>query len=237
MANSEDDNKPNWEIRLYSSIEEAFDFFNQRLFGGQLPRPLLTLQRKSGTAGYYSRRRFKEIGGDRYVDEIALNPNHFVARGEVENMQTLVHEMCHMWQENFGLKKPRRNYHNKEFAEKMKGAGLMPSADGKIGGMETGQTMSDYPIPGGVFEIAFKVWEAQGEPIRWASLEAFLEANQPINPTGEPNGEIKMVVRTKTQKKGKLKFSCPVCKQNAWAKETASLNCGVCNLPMLLQDV
>jgi predicted SprT family Zn-dependent metalloprotease len=218
---------------MYSTIQAAFDFFNQTLFRGELPYPIFTLQRKNKAAGYYSQRRFKEIGGDRYVDEIALNPNHFVAHGEMENMQTLVHEMCHMWQFLFG-KPSRRSYHNREFAEKMRSVGLMPSSTGAVGGDQVGQNMSDYPIEGGVFIQAFESWQETGESIRWASLEAFMESGEAVNPTGQPGGEIKSDGKKARNKKNKYKFECDSCNQRAWAKESALLICGICQEPMEL---
>lgn len=219
---------------MYSTIEDAFNFFDERLFGGSLPHPIFTLQRQSKTAGYYSRRSFKEIKGDTYVDEIALNPNHFVAKGEIENMQTLVHEMVHMWQYHFGTPS-QRTYHNKEFALKMKEVGLMPSSTGRPGGKETGQNMGDYPIVGGLFEKAFKVWKSRNRPIRWASLEAFLEDGQAVNPTGEAGAEVTQSQIKKAKRRSKSKFSCPTCDQNAWGKPSSHLICGLCMKTMIMQ--
>ena len=218
---------------MYSTIQEAFDFFNQQLFRGELPSPIFTLQRKNKTAGYYSRKRFKEIYGERFVDEIALNPNCFVASGEIDIMQTLVHEMCHMWQFHFGTPS-RRSYHNREFAEKMKSVGLMPSATGKVGGNETGQNMSDYPIPGGLFLRVFEAWKLRGKPIRWASLEAFLRNQDPSIVSTLPD-EVKVLTDERSQRKSKFKFSC-VCGQNAWAKQSAVLICGLCRKEMVRQS-
>ena len=61
--------------RQYVTLAAAFDFFNRRLFAGALPPAILTLQRKAGTHGYYSARRFEGRGnGEQETDEIALNP-------------------------------------------------------------------------------------------------------------------------------------------------------------------
>ncbi|MEM9777125.1 MAG: hypothetical protein AAF902_21275 [Chloroflexota bacterium] len=38
---------------IYSTTEEAFDFFNKCLVDGSLPRPIFTLQQQSQTAGYF----------------------------------------------------------------------------------------------------------------------------------------------------------------------------------------
>ena len=36
--------------RTYGGLDRAYDFFNEQLFGGQLPRCLITMQRKKGMA-------------------------------------------------------------------------------------------------------------------------------------------------------------------------------------------
>ena len=40
-----------------------------------------------------------------------------------ESMGTLVHEMVHFWQQEFGTPS-RRGYHNREWADKMEALGL-----------------------------------------------------------------------------------------------------------------
>ncbi|MEM9775513.1 MAG: SprT-like domain-containing protein [Chloroflexota bacterium] len=243
---------------IYSTIEGAFNFFNERLFGGKLPPCLFTLQRTYNAAGYYHRRKFREIKGVAYTDEIALNPVHFLHyRGDMEIMQTLCHEMVHMWQVHFG-KPSQRTYHNRQWANKMISIGLMPSHTGQPGGKQTGQQMSDYPMPGEKFEKAFNEWKAAGNTIRWADIEAFrnigvmvdlnnLTADQlgvSLSPIGlvtdsaaavtmaqqipDFNQLLQSLSMEKKRPKSKQKFQCSVCRQNAWAKPTAHLICGDC---------
>ena len=38
--------------KTYAALNRAFDFFNDRLFGGELPPCLVTLQRKNKAYGY-----------------------------------------------------------------------------------------------------------------------------------------------------------------------------------------
>lgn len=134
----------------YAELQQAYDHFNSRLFNGQLPGALLTLQREKDTFGYFSRNRF--VGrklGDK-VDEIAMNPSYFAVVPLVEVLQTLVHEMVHQWQHHFG-KPGRSRYHNHEWAEKMQKVGLMPSHTGQPGGRKVGDRVADYAIEGGLF--------------------------------------------------------------------------------------
>ncbi len=144
--------KPTQET--YSALQAAYEHFNQELFEGALPECLITLQRKEKRVyGYFWSQRFEEIGSGEKTDEIAMNPQHFKSRTIEAVLSTLAHEMVHQWQAYFGTPS-RKAYHNKEWADKMESIGLMPSDTGKPGGNRTGQQMTHYIIPGGVFELA-----------------------------------------------------------------------------------
>lgn len=191
----------------YSGFQKAYDFFNRELFNNTLPAVLITLQRKSGAAGYFSPDRFRGRLDDSAAHELALNPDSFLNRSDEEILSTLAHEMVHVWQETHG-DPPRRSYHDRRWAAKMREIGLQPSHDGKPGGKETGQHVSHYILPDGPFartcrgllnQIGFRLhW--QSSPARGASAVTKLAS--------------------------KTKYTCPVCGQNAWAKPGAKLFCG-----------
>jgi len=138
----------------YDELSHAYDFFNRRLFGGELPGCLFTLQRKSRSMGYFSFERFVNRD-DTKSDEIALNPEYFATRPVEDVLSTLVHEQVHQWQRRFGTP-PRRGYHDQEFAAKMEAIGLMPSNTGTPGGKTTGEKMSHYIMADGPFIHACK---------------------------------------------------------------------------------
>jgi len=138
----------------YDELSDAYDFFNRRLFGGELPGCLFTLQRKSRSMGYFSFERFVSRD-DTKSDEIALNPEYFATRPVEDVLSTLVHEQVHQWQRRFGTP-PRRGYHDQEFATKMQAVGLMPSNTGTPGGKTTGEKMSHYIMADGPFIHACK---------------------------------------------------------------------------------
>jgi hypothetical protein len=138
----------------YDELSHAYDFFNRRLFGGELPGCLFTLQRKSRSMGYFGFERF--VSRDQAKsDEIALNPEYFATRPVGDVLSTLVHEHVHQWQRRFG-NPPRRGYHDQEFAAKMEAIGLMPSNTGTPGGKTTGEKMSHYIMADGPFIHACK---------------------------------------------------------------------------------
>jgi hypothetical protein len=92
-------NRPTEEA--YAELQYAYDFYNKELFDGQLTSCLLTYQRSKRTFGYFSKDRFGHRDA-RKTHELALNPEYFAVVPLIEVLQTLVHEMTHLWQEHFG---------------------------------------------------------------------------------------------------------------------------------------
>jgi predicted SprT family Zn-dependent metalloprotease len=191
----------------YRAFQEAYDFFNAELFGGSLPHVLVTLQRHAKARGYFSPERFTGRTEKIVVHELALNPDNFTGRTDEDILSTLAHEMAHVWQQAHG-KPPRRSYHDREWAGKMKEIGLQPTTTGEPGGKETGQSVTHYIIRGGAYAKAYAKLKARGFQLRWQSI--------PAGPQG------------KAKKASKTKFTCPDCAQNAWAKADALLICGAC---------
>jgi hypothetical protein len=199
--------------RTYTSLDTAYDHFNRHLFGGQLPRCLITMQRHKGAYGYFSPNRFASVAAPEEVaDEIALNPAHFAERSPVEVLSTLVHEMAHVWQQHWG--KPSRNgYHNKEWAGKMREIGLTPSATADPG-KDTGQNMTHTIDSGGPFDRACARYLHESAAVLYHDRAGAAQA------------------AGKTAKKkaaSKTKYTCPVCGLNAWAKPGVILICGECS--------
>ncbi|KZC39221.1 SprT-like domain-containing protein [Rhodanobacter denitrificans] len=138
---------------MADELQQAFDYFNERLFHGVLPPCLITLQRERATFGYFHAKRFVSADGRAFTHELALNPSYFVARTLKATLSTLCHELVHLQQEICGTP-GRRGYHNAEWATFMKCIGLMPSDTGAPGGRETGERVSHYIVDGGLFDVA-----------------------------------------------------------------------------------
>lgn len=201
--------------RTYTGLTDAYDFFNERLFGGKLPPCLITMQRKNKAYGYFAGGRFGTRNGAEVTDEIALNPTHFAGRTTEATLSTLVHEMTHLEQEHFG-KPSRTGYHNKEWAQLMRAVGLIPSDTGAPGGKETGQKVSHYIEAGGRFETACaELTGPKGFTLAYVEL------------WGEGEAETR-----KKKAASKTKYTCPVCQTNAWAKPETNLVCGDCSETM-----
>ncbi|OLB72055.1 MAG: hypothetical protein AUI16_21470 [Alphaproteobacteria bacterium 13_2_20CM_2_64_7] len=196
----------------YGGLQEAYDFFNRELFDGKLPDVFITYQRKANSMGYFSADRFSGRTAKFAKHELALNPDAFINQSDMQVSQTLNHEMSHVWQHVKGTP-PSRGYHNKEWAAKMKEIGLQPSSTGMVGGKETGQRMSDYILPGGRFELAFKKLAATGWQLNLQS------APQP-GQRGRQNG-------------GKTTFRCS-CGETGWGKPSLGILCEDCSVQFLV---
>jgi len=229
----------------YNEWQQAYDLINRQLFAGALPECLITYQREKNTMGYFSYQRFASRQGQK-TDEIALNPAYFATAGTNEALQTLGHEMVHLWQQHFG-KPGRGRYHNKEWADKMQSIGLMPSHTGEPGGRRTGDQVADYIIKGGGFESTVTTLVKKGFVLKW--MDRYIAApHQPSTPLAfteersnesmadalgitheladaiEPNYS-----RVTQQKQGnRSKYTCPGCTVNLWGKPHLNIECVDC---------
>jgi hypothetical protein len=165
-------------ITEYQGFQRAYDFFNRELFAGSLPQVLVILQRHAKTYGYFSPQRFSGRIDKSAVHELALNPDGFHNRTDALILSTLVHEMCHVWQETFGIP-PRRGYHDRQWAAKMREIGLQPSSTGEEGGKETGQSVSHYIITGGRYTQTYATLASTGFALHWQSVPATPEPRSP----------------------------------------------------------
>lgn len=198
---------------MYAAFVRAYKFFNQSLFGGELPACLITMDRSVRKAfAYFSGGRWKssEKRG-RDIDELSFNPV-YLSRDMTELLATFVHEMTHGWQYNFGRPSPN-GYHNKEWAAKMVSIGLQPSDTGRIGGSQTGQNVGHYVLSGGKFELCCGKVIAAGFKLPFYDKTVFEEKKE-------------------RRDFSKVKFSCPGCQLNAWGKLGINVVCGDCGFTL-----
>lgn len=151
-------------LEAYKELQEAYDFFNERLFDSELPEILITLQRGKNTFGYFAPKRF---AGKSELSEIAMNPSYFGSRSLADTLSTVVHEMAHAWRFYCVEKQCRGGYHDKVWANKMEAVGLMPSSTGREGGRKTGQQVSHYIMQDGPFQKAVFELLKSGYEISW----------------------------------------------------------------------
>lgn len=219
--------------KQFTTIEGLFNYYNVELFNGQLKDCLLNLSRKNGAMGFFAPRRWKDKTGKQIIHEISINPDTFNVDDE-ELHRTLVHEMCHLWQEDFG-KPSRRCYHNREWSNKMISVGLMPSHNGQPGGRVTGQSMNDYTIEGGRFQQKYQDIVSSGtddlklpyypaKPLLVSAVAILAGETE----TGEESGEEGESAPSASGKK--VRYMCD-CETKVWGKPGLNILCGDCGQP------
>lgn len=225
--------------QVYAEFQTAYVAFNVRLFEGALPDCIITLQRRDKRSyGYYSPKRFgHRTQADVTTDEIALNPLRFKTDGPLEALQTLAHEMAHLWQQHYG-NPGRECYHNREWADKMESIGLMPSSTGRPGGAKTGQKMGDYAIEGGQFLSVANELLAGPFALAWydRAEEILAAAAGPTAIVSATGVLLGIEPAPGAKPKSKVKFQCTQCKARAWGKPTLRIKCGEHNVPMEVSD-
>ena len=216
----------------FEAFEDAYEYFNERLFEKQLPPVILNLSRKSKAMGFvapFRWRKAEDEAGKGSIHELSLNPE-ILSMSLVDVYSTLVHEQCHIWQYTHG--KPSRNgYHNKEWASQMLWVGLIPSHNGQIGGRMTGQNMNDYPQKDGAFLKALEEMPDEYK-LPFTSVEGDFRASS-MALTGGIAGMVSISgimgggeapAKPKTSKN---KYSCS-CGNNVWGKLELNIFCGDC---------
>ena len=187
---------------LWSSYQVLFNWFNKQLFKDLLTPCVLNFSTKATVYGFFAANRWQKEQGIT-AHEISLNPdllNHSID----EIASTLVRQMVHLWQYQFGMPPSKPGYHNQQWAEKMSEIGLMPSDTGKPGGRKTGFKMGHYIIEESPFAQALMaIKEMETDYFPW-------KGSADIQPA-------------KTN--SKLKYTCPQCGANAWGTDGLVLVC------------
>jgi len=192
----------------HNAFQNAFDHFNKELFDNSLPEVIINIVRKKNAHGYFWEDSFKSK--NEKVSEIALNPETF-SRGAKEIFSTLVHEMVHLWQAKFGVKKPKNAYHNKEWAFKMMEVGLQPTTTGKPDGKMTGKNCTHIITPNAPFEQS---WNRLPKEIG-ILIEGLVFSRT-----------------EKTRPKDKFVYVCVKCDAKVWGKSGLNVICGDCKTTM-----
>jgi hypothetical protein len=108
--------------QLLEGYQQAFDHFNNALFGGKLPECILSFNAVGNSTGYFKPAIWK-FGSDRPVPEIAINPK-LLGYADDFLLQVLVRCMVFLWQYTYGNPSSRMGYCSDEFTDKMAAIGL-----------------------------------------------------------------------------------------------------------------
>ncbi len=129
-------------IKIQKLLYQAFDFFNKELVKGELPTPLITILSrgtKKRVLGWMWKEKWKI--GDELQHEIMLSAETLDRTFE-EAMETLLHEMAHLYNVHANLKDVNpAGRHNKKFKKTAEDIfKLSVAADKKLGWAHTGLT-------------------------------------------------------------------------------------------------
>lgn len=189
-------------------ISEAYDYFNEKLFKGELEKPVLTISPdvKNKAYGWITNDKlWKENENDVGMYELNISAQ-FLNRSISETISTLIHEMCHQWAKANGFQDTARSgsFHNKLFKKIAEDHGLNVEYVHGRGWATTSLNM-------------------HGERL----LREFLEEH--------PQKLIyrEMLIKPKRVRDVSIrKYVCPDCEASVRATKAVNVVCGDCNQKM-----
>jgi len=129
----------NGEITIQSAIDElqrAFKLLNERYFNNGLEKPVITIlvDSTTGAYGWISVSKVWSSKDNKWFREINICAE-YLNRPAVEVITTLMHEMCHLYNVQNGIKDTSRagTYHNEKFKAVAERNGLIVEKSGKYG--------------------------------------------------------------------------------------------------------
>lgn len=195
-------------IETVAYLGKLYDFANEKLFNGELKKPVITVQRdeRNKTNGWWSVgkvwREDAEDEGEHELNMTAQQLNRPI--GQIA--ATLIHEMCHQFAGVNNMQDCSRSgtYHNKLFKKIAETHGLKVECVPQIGWSHTELTE----------ETA-------------AMINAFVAENPATVIYRLP------VVKGQTVKTSSTrKYVCPICGQSVRATKQVNIICADCDAPM-----
>jgi hypothetical protein len=219
----------------FAAYRSMFDHFNRELFSGALPPVILNFSRHSGALGFFAPERWKHLSAGAVVHEISLNPSYLGTRPARETASTLVHEMCHLWQQAHGTP-PRRGYHDREWSAQMVKVGLQPVCPKTGKDKMSAPALTHRIIEGGPFAVAFESLPAEAL-LPWTCAEARIRTGTTGGTTGGASGGTGPEGDEPKKTRNKLKYTCPSCGANVWGKPGLRIACLDGHEPAMLAEV
>ena len=195
-------------IETVAYLGKLYDFANERLFNGELKKPVITVQRdeRNKTNGWWSVGKvWQENAEDEGEHELNMTAQQ-LNRPIGQIAATLIHEMCHQFASVNNMQDCSRSgtYHNKLFKKIAETHGLKVECVPQIGWSHTELTE----------ETA-------------AMINAFVAENPATVIYRLP------VVKGQTVKTSSTrKYICPICGQSVRATKQVNIICADCDAPM-----
>lgn len=128
-------------IETVNYLAKLYDYCNEKLFGGELTRPVITVQRdeRNKTNGWWSVKKvWKENDKDEGEHELNMTAQQ-LNRPINQIAATMIHEMCHQYASVHNMQDTSRagNYHNKLYKKIAESHGLTVECVQTIGWSHT----------------------------------------------------------------------------------------------------
>ncbi len=189
-------------------ISEMYDFFNEKLFNGELTKPVLTISpdEKNKAYGWITRDKlWKENENDEGMYEINLSAQ-FLNRPISEIASTLIHEMCHQFARvnNFQDTARSGSFHNKLFRQIAEDHGLNVE-------YVRGRGWAVTTLKESTTQLLQKFLEQHSQKLIYREM--------PIKPKRVRDVSVR-------------KYVCPDCEASVRATKAVNVVCGDCNKQM-----
>lgn len=106
---------------VISELHKAFNLLNSHFFNGELPQVVITIQSqgKRSCYGWFTVAKVWSSSHDKELHEINISAEHIGSRKMIEVLQTLLHEMLHLYASENEIQDTSRSggYHNKRFKQ------------------------------------------------------------------------------------------------------------------------
>ncbi len=210
-------------------LEEAFRILNKVYFDDKLPEAVITIQSSQRTYGHITVGEVWRDEGDTY-HEINISAEYL--NRPVENIiSTLLHEMCHLYAMENGIKETSNNgrYHNKRFKEIAEARDLKISHQRYIGWSVTEPTEK--------LKSTIKEYHLNS-PIEYVRMGGYAGAGGDNGADGDGglNGTDGTEGKHPKKKSSTRKYVCPGCHNSVRATKDVNILCMDCSLQMVKQE-
>lgn len=195
-------------IEMVAYLGKLYDFANEKLFNGELKKPVITVQRdeRNKTNGWWSVGKvWKENAEDEGEHELNMTAQQ-LNRPIGQIAATLIHEMCHQFASVNNMQDCSRSgtYHNKLFKKIAETHGLKVECVPQIGWSHTELTektaaMINEFVAENPATVIYRLPVVKGQTVKTSSTR---------------------------------KYVCPLCGQSVRATKQVNIICADCDAPM-----
>ena len=206
--------------RAAAYLNSIFDLLNAKYFESALSRPIITIQSTPKAYGHYTLYDAWSVDGEQGMREINIGAGT-LARPIENVVATLLHEMCHYWNDRNGVKDCSRGntYHNKNFKATAEARDLLIEHHPTYGWSITSpsDTLLEFCVENNLTEIRL----CRNDITSIATGVSGTHAGTFVGTTGRKPSSTR-------------KYICPCCGMSVRATREVHIACLDCSVPLLL---